>query len=190
MTERTEEEVTAYRAERWGATIEAVRAMSPGEIFHHFLYGAWSGPCLVSRSIRNIAETTLFERQTIGFEAVLSLPPHKRLHLILWGAGPCPEIHSDESENPDDYDDVEPQELWGGAEESVNPVSLSARVHSAMYGAGWHSVPCETSERIRHIAEASLLERQTTLFDKVNDMAAHERVHLLLWGAGPCPKPF
>ncbi len=163
--------------------------MSPAERLHHVMYGSWSGSCLISRSIRNVAEASLADRQTAGFEAVLSLPPHKRLHLILWGAGPCPEIDSGELSNPDDYE-VEPEELWGGADGDTDPIVPSARMHRAMYGSGWYKGPCETSDRIRRIAEASLLERQTTLFEEVNNMAAHERVHLILWGAGPCPASY
>jgi hypothetical protein len=90
MTELTNEE-TAHLAEAWGISIETYLAMNDAERMHHIMFGEQPGLCPMGEHIRHIAEASLDERQTTLFEDVRSMNTGAKLHLLLWGAGPCPQ---------------------------------------------------------------------------------------------------
>lgn len=183
MTTYTDEEVTAFQAERWGTTIEAVRAMNPMENLHHAMYGSEPGLCPVAEHVLPIAQASLRERQTIFFDAVCRMPPQDVLHLIMWGAEPCPEIPllDDSYVLPDRTD---PRPVKATAAEHVNE-KAAAWMHCSVYGQ--RNGFCATASRIRPFALAAHTERQTVYIETYHEMTPAEKLHLILWDADACP---
>lgn len=186
MTEYTEEEVTAHQAERWGTTAEAVRAMNPMENLHHAMYGSEPGLCPVAEHIRPIALASLRDRQTVLLDAVHDMPPHNRLHLIMWGAGPCPEVPLINGDYVPDFGE-DPHPVKVTAAERVDE-KAAVRLHRSVYS--WREGLCRTAARMRPFAQATYVERQTVYVETFHEMTQAEKLHLILWGAGPCPKAF
>jgi hypothetical protein len=85
-----EEEV--YAAGSCGISVEQFRALPEIEKFHHQIYGSEMGQCAISELGRDVALASLEERREHYAYRVWELNKHALTHILLWGAGPCPQL--------------------------------------------------------------------------------------------------
>ena len=86
------EEHERNAADRCGISVEQFRALPPDAKFHESLYGLGMGQCAVSEMARDVALATPEERRAEYLYRIFELHKPALAHILLWGAGPCPQL--------------------------------------------------------------------------------------------------